>query len=238
MAGHSHWAGIKHKKDRADKIRSKIFSKLSREITVAAKLGDIDPDMNARLRSAIQSARSANIPKENIQRAIKKSENSTDSNYENIRYEGFGPSKIAVIVETLTDNKNRTASNLRTIFEKNGGNLGTQGSASHNFQQVGIIKIEKSEASEDKMLELTIDSGGNECFSNNLFHEIHCDKSEIYNVKKKLEKNISNFLSTEIEWVPLNKIDFPTVDKKEIVNFLETLDDDDDVQSVYTNANL
>ena len=118
MAGHSHWAGIKHKKGRADKVRSKIFSKLSREITVAAKLGDIDPDMNARLRSAIQSARSANIPKENIQRAIKKSENSTDSNYENIRYEGFGPSKIAVIVETLTDNKNRTASNLRTIFER------------------------------------------------------------------------------------------------------------------------
>ena len=238
MAGHSHWAGIKHKKDRADKVRSKIFSKLSREITVAAKLGDIDPDMNARLRSAIQSARSANIPKENIQRAIKKSENSTDSNYENIRYEGFGPSKIAVIVETLTDNKNRTASNLRTIFEKNGGNLGTQGSASHNFQQVGIIKIEKSEASEDKMLELTIDSGGNECFSNNLFHEIHCDKSEIYNVKKKLEKNISNFLSTEIEWVPLNKTEVSPVEKEEIINFLGTLDDDDDVQNVYTNAKL
>ena len=238
MAGHSHWAGIKHKKDRADKVRSKIFSKLSREITVAAKLGDKDPDMNARLRSAIQSARSANMPKENIQRAIKKSENSSDSNFENIRYEGFGPSKIAVIIETLTNNKNRTASNLRLIFEKSGGNLGTQGSASHNFQQVGIIKIEKSEASEDKMIELTIDSGANECISNNLFHEIQCDKTEIYNIKKKLEKNIDNFLSTEIEWLPINKRDFSTVEKKEIISFLEILEDDDDVQSVYTNANL
>ena len=125
MAGHSHWAGIKHKKGRADKLRSNLFSKLSREITVAAKLGDKDPDMNPRLRSAIQSAKSANMPKDNIQRAIDKSELNSDSNYENIRYEGFGPNNIAVIVETLTDNKNRTASNLRTIFQKNGGNLGT-----------------------------------------------------------------------------------------------------------------
>ena len=131
MAGHSHWAGIKHKKGKADKQRSKIFSKLSREITVAAKLGDKNPDMNSRLRSAIQSARSANMPKENISRAIDKSEVSTGSNFENIRYEGFGPFNIAVIVETLTDNKNRSASNLRTIFQKNGGNLGTQGSAIH-----------------------------------------------------------------------------------------------------------
>ena len=139
MAGHSHWAGIKHKKGKADKQRSKIFSKLSREITVAAKLGDKNPDMNSRLRSAIQSARSANMPKENISRAIDKSEVTTGSNFENIRYEGFGPFNIAVIVETLTDNKNRSASNLRTIFQKNGGNLGTQGSAIHYFQQTGII---------------------------------------------------------------------------------------------------
>ena len=238
MAGHSHWAGIKHKKGRADKVRSKIFSKLSREITVAAKLGDIDPDMNARLRSAIQSARSSNMPKDNIQRAIEKSENSADSNYENIRYEGFGPKRIAVIVETLTNNKNRTASNLRTIFQKNGGNLGTQGSASHNFQQIGVIKIERTEASEDKIFELTIESGANECFSKEYFHEIQCDKNEIYNVKKKLEKNINNFLSTEIEWVSLNKTEVSSVEKDEIVNFLATLDDDDDVQNVYTNAKL
>ena len=238
MAGHSHWAGIKHKKGKADKARSNLFSKLSREITVAAKLGDKNPDMNARLRSAIQSARSSNMPKDNIQRAIEKSETNTDSNYENIRYEGFGPKKIAVIVETLTNNKNRTASNLRTIFQKNGGNLGTKGSASHNFQQLGVIKIEKSEASEEKVLELTIDSGANECFSNEYFHEIQCDKSEIYNVKKKLEKNINNFLSTEIEWIPLNKTEVSSVEKEEIINFLGILDDDDDVQNIYTNAKL
>ena len=238
MAGHSHWAGIKHKKGRADKERSKIFSKLSREITVAAKLGDKNPDMNARLRSAIQSARSSNMPKDNIQRAIEKSEISSDSNYENIRYEGFGPKRIAVIVETLTNNKNRTASNLRTIFQKSGGNLGTQGSAAHNFQQIGVIKIEKSEASEDKIFELTADSGANECFSNEYFHEIQCDKNEIYNVKKKLEKNIRNFLSTEIEWVPINKTDISSIEKEEIINFLGILDDDDDVQNVYINAKL
>ena len=184
MAGHSHWAGIKHKKGRADKERSKIFSKLSREITVAAKLGDKNPDMNPRLRSAIQSARSANMPKDNIQRAIEKSETNTASNYEDIRYEGFGPKRIAVIVETLTNNKNRTASNLRTIFQKNGGSLGTQGVASHNFQQMGVIKIERSEASEDKIFELTIDSGANECLSNEFYHEVQCNKNEIYNVKK------------------------------------------------------
>ena len=238
MAGHSHWAGIKHKKGKADKARSNLFSKLSREITVAAKLGDKNPDMNARLRSAIQSARSSNMPKDNIQRAIEKSEISSDSNYENIRYEGFGPKKIAVIVETLTNNKNRTASNLRTIFQKNGGNLGTQGVASHNFQQLGIIKLDKTEASDDKIFELTVDSGANECFSNKYFHEIQCDKNEIYNVKKKLEKKISNFLSTEIEWVPLNKVEVSLVEKDEIVNFLETLDEDDDVQNVYTNVKL
>ena len=238
MAGHSHWAGIKHKKGKADKARSNLFSKLSREITVAAKLGDKNPDMNARLRSAIQSARSANMPKDNIQRAIEKSETSTHSNYEDIRYEGFGPKRIAVIVETLTNNKNRTASNLRTIFQKNGGNLGTQGTASHNFQQLGVIKIDLSEATEDKILELTVNSGANECFSNQYFHEIQCDMNEIYNVKKKLENTISNFLSTEIEWVPLNKIELLPVEKEEIINFLGILDDDDDVQNVYTNAKL
>ncbi len=238
MAGHSHWAGIKHKKGKADKARSNLFSKLSREITVAAKQGDKNPDMNARLRSAIQSARSSNMPKENIQRAIEKSQTNTDSNYENIRYEGFGPKRIAVIVETLTNNKNRTASNLRTIFQKNGGSMGTQGVSSHNFQQIGVIKIEKSEASDERIFELTVNSGANECFSNEYFHEIQCDKNEIYNVKKKLEKSIINFLSTEIEWVPLNKVEVSPVEKEEIVNFLGALDDDDDVQNVYTNANL
>ena len=235
MAGHSHWAGIKHKKGKADKQRANLFSKLSREITVAAKLGDKEPDMNARLRSAIQAARSANMPKDNIERAIDKSSISANENFENLRYEGFGPDKIAVIVETLTDNKNRTASNIRTIFQKHGGNLGTQGSASHNFNQLGVIKIDKKEISDEKIFELAIESGADECISNDDFHEIHCTKGEIYNVKKKIETTIRNFISTEIEWKPLNSI-VVSKDKIEVATeFLETLENDDDVQNIYTN---
>ena len=146
MAGHSHWAGIKHRKGRADKQRSKIFSKLSKEITVAAKLGSKDPDMNPRLRSAIQAGRSSNMPKDNIERAINKSEINKDTNYNSLVYEGFGPEKIAIIVEALTDNKNRTASSIRTIFQKHGGNLGETGVASHNFKHLGIFHVEKEKA--------------------------------------------------------------------------------------------
>ena len=238
MAGHSHWAGLKHKKGRADKLRANLFSKLSREITVAAKLGDKEPSMNSRLRSAIQAARSANMPKDNIKRAIDKSEFSANSNFENIRYEGFGPNNIAIIVETLTDNKNRTASNIRTIFQKSGGRLGTQGSASHNFQQIGVIKIEKKEISDEKILELAIDAGADECFSTTTNHTIYCQKDEIYNVKNLLEKNINNFLSTEIQWIPHRNVDVPKEQKEDIVNFLETLEDDDDVQNVYSNIKI
>ena len=238
MAGHSHWAGIKHKKGRADKLRSNLFSKLSREITVAAKLGDKDPDMNPRLRSAIQSAKSANMPKDNIQRAIDKSELNSDSNYENIRYEGFGPNNIAIIVETLTDNKNRTASNLRTIFQKNGGNLGTLGSASYNFNQVGVIKIPKSEISDEKIFELAADCGAKEYISKENFHEIQCEKKSIYNVKKNLEKTISNFISTDIEWIPINNIKLSSTSKEDFVNFVDILNEDDDVQNVFTNVIL
>ena len=238
MAGHSHWAGIKHKKGRADKLRSNLFSKLSREITVAAKLGDKDPDMNPRLRSAIQSAKSANMPKDNIQRAIDKSELNSDSNYENIRYEGFGPNNIAVIVETLTDNKNRTASNLRTIFQKNGGNLGTSGSASHNFNQVGVIKIPKSEISDEKIFELAADSGAKEYISREEFHEIQCEKNSIYNVKKNLEKTISNFISTDIEWISINNVKLSSTFKEDFVSFIDILNEDDDVQKIFTNVIL
>ena len=238
MAGHSHWAGIKHKKGKADKQRSKIFSKLSKEITVAAKLGDKDPAMNPRLRSAIQAARSANMPKDNIERAIDKSSAVSGINFENLRYEGFGPDKIAVIVETLTDNKNRTASNIRTIFQKSGGSLGTQGSASHNFNQLGIIKVDKKEISDENIFELAIESGADECISQNEFHEIQCSINEIYNVKKKLEKVISNFISTEIEWIPLNNADVEKDREDTVFEFLETLEEDDDVQNVFSNANF
>ena len=236
MAGHSHWAGIKHKKGKADKQRSKIFSKLSREITVAAKLGDKNPDMNSRLRSAIQAARSANMPKENMKRAIDKSSINIESNFENIRYEGFGPNKTAVIVEALTDNKNRTASIIRTLFQKNGGGLGTQGSASHNFQKLGVIKIDKKEINDDEVFELAIESGANECLSRDEFHEIQTDTNEIYNVKKKLEKKIHNFLSTEIEWIPLNTVNLNVEAKQSMTKFLEQLDDEEDVQNIFTNA--
>jgi YebC/PmpR family DNA-binding regulatory protein len=238
MAGHSHWAGIKHKKGKADKQRSKIFSKLSKEITVAAKLGDKDPAMNPRLRSAIQAARSANMPKDNIERAIDKSSAATGVNFENLRYEGFGPDKIAVIVETLTDNKNRTASNIRTIFQKSGGSLGTQGSASHNFNQLGIIKIDKQEISDEKIFELAIDSGADECISYDEYHEIQCPMNDIYNVKKKLETTVSNFISTEIEWIALNSTNLNKDKQETVIEFLESLEDDDDVQNVFSNVNF
>ena len=236
MAGHSHWAGIKHKKGKADKQRSKIFSKLSKEITVAAKLGDKDPSMNPRLRSAIQAARSANMPKDNITRAIDKSSANTETNFENLRYEGFGPEKVAIIVEALTDNKNRTASKIRTIFQKAGGSLGTQGSASHNFNQLGVIRIDKKEISDENVFELAIDAGADECKSNNEFHEIQCKVSEIYNIKKELEKKITNFISTEIEWIPLNSVKVSKEKNEELTNLLETLEDEDDVQNIYSNA--
>ena len=236
MAGHSHWAGIKHKKGKADKQRSKIFSKLSKEITVAAKLGDKDPAMNSRLRSAIQAARTANMPKDNIERAIYRSSVNSESNFENLRYEGFGPEKVAIIVEALTDNKNRTASNIRTIFQKAGGSLGTQGSASHNFNQLGVIKIDKNEMIDEDILELAIEAGADECKTNNDYHEIQCQMNEIYNVKKELEKKITNFISTEIEWIPLNRVKISSEKNEDLINFFETLEEEDDVQNIYSNA--
>ena len=238
MAGHSHWAGIKHKKGKADKQRSKIFSKLSKEITVAAKLGDRNPDMNPRLRSAIQAARSANMPKDNIERAINKSSIADGVNFESLRYEGFGPNKIAVIVEALTDNKNRTASNVRTIFQKAGGSLGTQGSASHNFKQLGVIKIDKKEITDERIFELAIEAGADECKTNVNFHEIHCPIDIIYDVKKDLEKEIKNFISTEIEWIPHNYVEVSKERNEGLVNLFNTLEEDDDVQNIYTNAQL
>ena len=236
MAGHSHWAGIKHKKSKADKQKSKIFSKLSKEITVAARLGDKDPSINFRLRSAIQAARSANMPKDNIIRAIDKSSNNIELNFENLRYEGFGPDKVAIIIDTLTDNKNRTASKIRTIFQKAGGSLGTLGSASHNFKQLGVIKIDKNEISEENLFELAIEAGANECYSNSSIHEIHCETNEIYNVKKNLEKKIDNFISTAIEWIPINSVKISKEKKEELIILFDALEDDEDVHNFYSNV--
>jgi len=237
MAGHSHWAGIKHKKGRADNIRSKIFSKLSREITVAAKLGDKNPEMNPRLRAAIQSARAANMPKDNIDRAIDKSEVSDQSNFESIRYEGFGPKNIAVIVDTLTNNKNRTAASIRTLFQKNGGSLGAQGSSSHNFKQTGVIKIDYNLITEEKVIDLALNAGAEDCISYNYnFHEVHCKKEDVYKVKKLLENEINSFISTGIEWIPIIFIEINNNEKNDIVSFLENLEEDDDVQNVFSNV--
>jgi len=238
MAGHSHWAGIKHKKGRVDNLRSKIFSKLSKEITVAAKLGSKDPNMNPRLRSAIQAARTANMPKDNIQRAISKSEGNKDINYNSLIYEGFGPEKVAVIVEALTDNKNRTASNIRTIFQKFGGNLGESGVAKHQFKQVGVIRINRKKITDDDILEFAINAGSEDCFSKGLNHEIITTKENFYKVKTEIDKIVGEFVSSSIEWIPTNKILLDEEKTKSVLNFLETLEDDDDVQHVYANLEI
>ncbi len=238
MAGHSHWAGIKHRKGRADNLRSKIFSKLSKEITVAAKLGSKDANTNHRLRSAIQAAKEANMPKDNIERAINKSEANKNLNYNNIVYEGFGPEKIAIIIEALTDNKNRTASNVRTIFQKFGGNLGESGVASHQFNHVGIIKIDKKKISSNDILELAINGGAEDCLSNGLYHEIITKKDKFYKVKLEVEKKVQDFISSGIEWKPINKISLDEEKTKTVLNFLETLENNDDVQHVYANLEI
>ena len=238
MAGHSHWAGIKHKKGRADEQRSKIFSKLSKEITVAAKLGSKDPDTNPRLRSAIEAAKIANMPKGNIERAISKSQLNKNLNYNNLVYEGFGPEKIAVMVEVLTDNKNRTASNIRTIFQKFGGNLGESGTVSHQFKQAGVIRIDKKKISGSDILELAINEGAEDCLTNGLHHEVIITKDNFYRVKLEIEKKIKGFISAGIEWLSINKISLDEEKKKSVINFLETLENDDDVQYVYTNLKI
>ena len=214
MAGHSHWAGIKHKKGRADKERSKIFSKLSREITVAAKLGDKDPDMNPRLRTAIQAAKQANMPKDNITRAISKSEMSGDKNYESLRYEGFGPFNVALIIETLTDNKNRAASSIRTVLQKKGGRLGETGSTSHMFTNCGVIHVEKSKIKEEEIFDDAINAGARDCTTLDDIFEIITDKEDFYKIKTELEKKIDAFNYSSIEWRPLNSIDLDKEKKK------------------------
>jgi len=238
MAGHSHWAGIKHKKGRADKERSKIFSKLSREITVAAKLGDKDPDMNPRLRAAIQAAKQANMPKDNISRAISKSEMSGDKNYESLRYEAFGPSNIALIIETLTDNKNRSASSIRTVLQKNGGRLGETGSTAHMFTNCGVIQIEKNKIKEDEIFEMAINAGAKDCVNLENVFEIITEKEDFYKIKTEIEKKIQTIIYSSIEWRPINYIDIIKDKKEQFKETLSALEELDDVQNIFTNANL
>ena len=238
MAGHSHWAGIKHKKGRVDKERSKIFSKISREITVAAKLGDKNPEMNPRLRTAIQAAKQANMPKDNIIRAINKSEISNDKNYDNLRYEGFGPFNTALIIETLTNNKNRAASSIRTVLQKNGGRLGETGSTTHMFNNYGIIQIEKNKISYELIFEIAINCGAKDCLKTEEFHEIITEKEDFYKIKTELEKKIDNFAYSAIEWRAINFLKLDKNQSEKMIEVLTNLEDIDDVQNVYTNANL
>ena len=238
MAGHSHWAGIKHKKGRADKERSKIFSKLSREITVAAKLGDKDPDINPRLRTAIQAAKQANMPKDNISRAISRSEISGDKNYESLRYEGFGPSNIALIIETLTDNKNRSASSIRTVLQKNGGRLGETGSTAHMFSNCGIIHVEKDKIEEEAIFEIAINAGAKDCINIESIFEIITEKADFYKVKTEIEKKTQAISYSSIEWRPLNYLDVNKDKIEQLSEVLNALEELDDVQNIFTNANL
>ena len=236
MAGHSHWAGIKHKKGRQDKIRSKIFSKISREITVAAKLGSKDPNSNHRLRAAIETAKDANMPKDNINRAINKSDLDKNQNFENLRYEGFGPYNIALIIETLTDNKNRTASKIRTVLQKNGGRLGENGSTSHLFYNCGVIQFNKEFFKDEQAMELAINAGAKECVSNSQFHEITCEMKDFYKVKNMVEEKVDQLSYSAIEWRSYNNIELSEDNKSKALIMLNNLDEIEDVQNIYINC--
>ena len=242
MAGHSHWAGIKHKKGRADKERSKIFSKLSREITVAAKLGDKDPEMNPRLRTAIQAAKQANMPKDNISRAKSKSEISGDKNYENLRYEGFGPFNTALVIETLTDNKNRSASSIRTVLQKNGGRAAGQKSSREaerkRRREEENRRRREEKISEEEAFEIAINSGAKDCSRTEGFHEILTKKEDFYKIKTELEKKIENFAYSAIEWRASNYLDLNKDQSKKMVELLIALEQLDDVQNIFTNAKI
>jgi len=238
MAGHSHWAGIKHKKGRQDKVRSNLFSKLSREITVAAKLGAKDPDSNPRLRSAIQAAKQSNMPKDNIERAISKSEANLNENYENLRYEGFGPFNVAFVIEALTNNKNRTASSIRTILQKNGGRLGENGSTTHFFFICGVIHLSKDKIKDEKILEIAINAGAKDCSSKSNYHEILSEKEDFYRVKSEIEKHVDSLSYSGIEWRPNSYLDISKEKKDKIIQILESLDDDDDIQDVFVNCEI
>ncbi len=238
MAGHSHWAGIKHKKGKADKIRSKLFSKLSREIMVSAKLGLPDPTMNARLRAAILAAREANMPKDNIERAIKKSQGASEENYDAVTYEGFAPGGVAVMVEVLTDNKNRITSNLRSIFEKNGGSLAGPGSVAYQFEKLGLIQIKKEFSTEDQMLELVTELNTKDFEISKDYFEIYTEVKDLHVVQVELEKKFKELSFSGVVWKPKVLVSVNKEVFKSIINLIELIEDDDDVQKVYSNFEI
>jgi len=235
MAGHSQFKNIMHRKGRQDKARSKLFSKLAREITVAAKLGQPDPAFNPRLRAAILAARAENMPKDNIERAIKKSQGSDSENYDEIRYEGYGPGGVALIVEALTDNRNRTAGEVRAIFARNGGNLAETGAVSFMFDRVGVVEYDASVTSADEMLEAAIEAGAEDVMSNEDGHQIFTTPDELSDVARALETRFGEPRRSALTWKPQNTVAVDDEAGEKLLKLIETLDDTDDVQNVYAN---
>ena len=238
MAGHSKFKNIMYRKGAQDKKRSALFSKLSREITVAAKMGIPDPDANARLRAAIIAARAQSMPKDNIQRAIDKASGSDAENYEEIRYEGFGPGGVALIVEALTDNRNRTATNVRTAFSKNGGNLGASGSVSHGFERLGLIEYPGSAGDADKVLEAAIEAGAEDVESDDEGHRIWTNIESLHEVAKALEPMLGEAEGTKLAWKPSTEVDVRGEDAQKLAILMEALEEDDDVQTVWGNEHI
>jgi YebC/PmpR family DNA-binding regulatory protein len=236
MAGHSKWANIQHRKGRQDAVRAKMFSKFSKEITVAAKMGDPDPDKNPRLRLAVKEAKAASMPKENIERAIKKSIAGDSENYEEIRYEGYGPNGVAIIVEAMTDNRNRTASNVRSTFTKRGGNLGETGSVSFMFDRVGQIVYSKGDA--DAVMEAAIEAGAQDVESSEDGHVIWCAVEDLNDVSTALEASLGEADSTKLVWKPQTTTELDLDAATSLMKLIEALEDDDDVQSVTANFEI
>ena len=238
MAGHSKFKNIMHRKGAQDKKRSSMFSKLSREITVAAKMGLPDPDMNPRLRAAVLAAKAQSMPKDNIQRAIDKASGGDVENYEEIRYEGFGPAGVALIVEALTDNRNRTATNVRTAFSKNGGNLGASGSVSHGFERLGLIEYPASAGDGDKVLEAAIEAGAEDVESDDDGHRIWTSVESLHEVAKALEPMLGEAESIKLAWKPQTEIEVRGGEAEQLMKLMDALDDDDDVQTVWGNERV
>jgi YebC/PmpR family DNA-binding regulatory protein len=238
MAGHSKWANIQHRKGRQDQIRAKLFSKLSKEITVAAKMGDPDPDKNPRLRLAVREAKANSMPKENIERAIKKSQMGDAETYENIRYEGYGPGGIAIIVEALTDNRNRTASNVRSYFSKNGGNLGETGSVSFMFDRKGEIAYPAAVGDADKVMEAAIEAGAEDVESDEEGHWIYCAADDLAEVSNALEASLGEAETAKLVWKPQTLTAVTEDAGRTLMKLIETLEDDDDVQTVVANFEM
>ncbi len=235
MAGHSQFKNIMHRKGRQDAVRSKMFSKLAREITVAVKGGLPDPTMNARLRLAIQNAKAQSMPKDNIERAIKKGSGADGENYEEVRYEGYGPGGVAVIVEALTDNRNRTASNVRSTFTKAGGALGETGSVSFSFDRVGEISYKLSAGDADTVMEAAIDAGADDVTTDEDGHFIICGFEDIGDVSKALEATLGEADTVKAIWKAQNTVPVDEERAQSLMKLIDTLEDDDDVQNVYTN---